>query len=195
MRFGSFSRVASVLVVSLVVPLSIAACGKASVPEVPEAPLPEPRTVDGAIVETPEASVAVRDAQSADVQSMDAGQASVRDAAPGDASDASVDAAPPPSFAGPLRDEADAVARAARAADIALDKAHAAFVKRQQIAPSHSGSWAANGHREAKGSLATGYVVTFESHPPAGFDYVAVVQVGPRGEILVKRAEVTFSPD
>lgn len=192
MRFGSFSRVALVLVASIVVPSTIAACGKSAVPEVPEAPLPEARTVDASIPEPPDASAPEVDARASDAQAIDAD--ATKDAAP-DAADASVDAAQPPSFVGPLRDEADAVARAARAADVALDKAYAAFVKRQKIAPSHSGSWAANGHRDVKGSLATGYVVTFDAHPPAGFEYVAVVQVGPRGDLQVKRAEASFSPD
>lgn len=192
MRFGSFSRVAQVLVASFVVPLAIVACGKAAVPEVPETPLPESRTVDASVPEPPDAAISVVDAQASDAQPVEA--SATKDSGT-DASDAGVDAAPQPSFVGPLRDEADAVARAARAADVALDKAYAAFVKRQKIAPSHSGSWAANGHRDVKGSLTVGYVVTFDAHPPAGFEYVAVVQVGPRGDVQVKRAEASFSPD
>lgn len=196
MRFGSSSRVAQVLLVSFVVPLTLAACGKSAVPEVPEAPLPEARTVDASVPEPPDAEAQAVDARPGDAQPGDAqpGDAGVTKDSGADAADASADAAPV-SFVGPLRDEADAVARAVRAADVALDKAYAAFVKRQKIAPSHSGSWAANGHRDVKGSLATGYVVTFDAHPPAGFEYVAVVQVGPRGEIQVKRAEASFSPD
>jgi hypothetical protein len=45
------------------------------------------------------------------------------------------------------------------------------------------------------GSVTSGFVVTFDAHPPAGFEYTAVVQVGPRGEIAVKKAEASFSPD
>lgn len=196
MRFGSFSRVAQVLSVSVVVPLVLVACGKSAVPEVPEAPLPESRTVDASVPEPPDAVAPLVDAGAGDAQVTDArpGDAGVTKDSGADAADASADAALV-SFVGPLRDEADAVARAARAADVALDKAYAGFVKRQKIAPSHSGSWAANGHRDVKGSVTTGYVVTFDAHPPAGFEYVAVVQVGSRGEVQVKRAEATFSPD
>lgn len=191
MRLGSFVRGVVLVLASSALPLAVVACGKSAVPAVPEAKLPEPRTVDADVPEPPDAALPVDDAAASMALRPDAARVSVQDAS----TDAAVDAAPPPPVTGPLRDEADAVARAARAADVALDKAYAAFVKRAQVAPSHTGSWAANARREVKGSVTSGYVVTFDAHPPAGFEYTAVVQVGPRGEIAVKRAEASFSPD
>jgi hypothetical protein len=189
MRFGSFARGAWVVLVMGAAQLTVVACAKSAVPAVPEAKLPEPRTVDADVPEPPDAAHVAADALPAD-----AGRAPSRDAGT-DATIAIADAAPPPPLVGPLRDEADAVARASRAADVALDKAYAAFVKRAQVAPSHTGSWAANARRDVVGSVTSGFVVTFDAHPPAGFEYTAVVQVGPRGEIAVKKAEASFSPD
>ncbi len=164
------------------------ACGAPPAPT-PAVPPPAPRLVDAGVPEEGEAERRER-TPTADAGPVDAGPV---DAAPARAADHEPDAGA--SLAsGPVRDEADAVERAARAANVALDKAYALFVKKAQIAPTHTGAWTRGSMRHVT-AKATGWEVTFASHPPAGFEHEAVIHVSPSGVLTVKKAVAQFSPD
>ncbi|HQY60723.1 MAG: hypothetical protein IPQ09_03695 [Myxococcales bacterium] len=158
--------------------LSIGGCGGAPAPATPAA-LPSARTIDAG---PPEAD----DDNTVPSPPVDAG-------AP-DAPATKPDASPPPVLSGPVRSQEDAVSRAARAADAALDKAYAAHVKKVQIAPTHTGSWTRGVGQEAK-SVTSGWEIRFASHPPAGFSYEAVVHVSAQGEVAVKKASANHASD
>jgi hypothetical protein len=128
-----------------------------------------------------DASASVKDGSSGDGSSGDAGSA-----APSDAGTLRT---------GPVVDDTDAVARAFRPANAALDKAYAEFVKKTQVAPSHTGAWTRSAPSVVKGNAKVGWDVTFSSFPPAGFSHEAIVHVGPKGDVTVKKAVASFSPD
>ena len=160
--------------------LLVFACGKAATPSTPDVPMPEPRTVDAS--DEPQAPPA-----EAGVAQGNADAGSSAPAPPETATS-------PTERTGPVLDDADAVARASRVANVALQKAYADFVKKNQIAPSHTGPWV-KAASEVKGNTKTGWDVTFQSAPPAGFSHEAVVHVGPKGELTVKKARADFSSD
>lgn len=160
--------------------LSIGGCGGAPTPTTPAA-LPDARSTDAG---PPEAD----DDAAPPTPPVDAG---VPDAAP---RPATPDASPPPLVTGPVTSQEDAVARAARAADSALDKAYAAHVKKVQIAPTHTGSWTRGVSQDVK-SVAAGWEIRFSSHPPAGFSYEAVVHVSAQGDVAVKKATAEHASD
>jgi len=86
------------------------------------------------------------------------------------------------------------VARATRAANVALQKAYAEFVKKAQVAPTHTGPWV-KAPSEVRGNTKAGWDITFRHAPPAGFSHDAELHVAPKGEVTVKRARADFSPD
>jgi hypothetical protein len=160
--------------------LSVGGCGGAPAPTTPAA-LPDSRTSDAG---PPEAD----DDTAAPAPPVDAG---LPDAPP---RPATPDGSPPPLLTGPVTSEEDAVARAARAADGALDKAYATHVKKVQIAPTHTGSWTRGVSQEVK-RVGSGWEIRFASHPPAGFSYDAVVTVSAQGEVAVKKASAEHASD
>ena len=157
--------------------LSSGGCGGAPTPATPAA-LPDARTTDAGPPEADEDNAPPPPA----------------DAAAPDATPPKADASPPPLHTGPVTSQEDAVARAARAADAALDKAYAAHVKKVQIAPTHAGSWTRGVSQDVK-SVASGWEIRFASHPPAGFSYEAVVHVTARGDVAVKKASAEHASD
>lgn len=176
--------------------LVAAACGSPPAPPVPPVPLPEPRA--SASTSAPEAPEAAEKAASA-AEGKDAG-ASVKDGgSSGDASSGDAGWAAPSDAGtlrtGPVVDDTDAVGRAFRPANAALDKAYAEFVKKAQVAPSHTGAWTRSAPSVVKGNAKVGWDVTFSSFPPAGFSHEAIVHVGPKGDATVKKAVASFSPD
>ena len=167
------------------------ACGSPPAPPVPPVALPEPRAAGTEVSEPP--GPVVPPSVSKD-DGKDAGT-NVRDG--GSSGDAGWEA---PSDAGTLRtgpvlDDTDAVDRAFRPANAALDKAYAEFVKKAQVAPSHTGAWTRSAPSVVKGNAKVGWDVTFSSFPPAGFSHEALVHVGLKGDVTVKKATASFSPD
>jgi hypothetical protein len=171
------------------------ACGSPPAPPVPPVALPEPRAASAATgTEVSEAPGPVVPPSFGKDDGKDAGP-SAKDG--GSLADAGWEA---PSDAGTLRtgpvlDDTDAVARAFRPANAALDKAYAEFVKKAQVAPSHTGAWTRSAPSVVKGNSKVGWDVTFSSFPPAGFSHEALVHVGPKGDVTVKKAVASFSPD
>lgn len=160
--------------------LSIGGCGGSAPTPTTPAALPDARATDAGPPEGED------DTATPSTPPVDAG---VPDAPP-----PKPDASLPPLATGPVTSQEDAVARAARAADSALDKAYGAHVKKVQIAPTHTGSWTRGVSQEVK-TIATGWEIRFASHPPAGFSYEAVVQVSAQGEIAVKKASAEHASD
>ena len=167
--------------------LLVFACGKVATPSTPDVPMPEPRTVDAS--DEPQAPPAAPVSPPAEA-GVAQGNADAGPSAPAPPETATS----PTERTGPVLDDADAVARASRVANVALQKAYADFVKKNQIAPSHTGPWV-KAASEVKGNTKTGWDVTFQSAPPAGFSHEAVVHVGPKGELTVKKARADFSSD
>lgn len=179
-----------------VLAVGLAACGHAAEPPHEPVPLPAPRTALSGVPE-PEPPVASLDAGATNAK-LDASSSAA--SAASSASSGSTDGGPQASADagtirnGPVLDDADAVARATQVANGALDKAYAQFVKKAQVAPSHSGPWV-RAASVVKGNLKAGWDVTFSQTPPAGFSHEALIHVSPRGEVTVKKAEAGFSPD
>lgn len=176
-RFAPFVPFVAAALTALA--LSVGGCGGAPAATTPAA-LPDARKGDAgppeAEDEHDDASPATLDAGAdAPALKVDGGDASPRDASP------------PPLRSGPVTSQEDAVARASRAADIALDKSYAAHVKKVQIAPTHTGSWTGGIAQDVK-ATAAGWEIRFAHHPPAGFSHEAVVYVSPQGELVVKKA-------
>ncbi len=171
--------------------LLVFACGKAATPSTPDVPMPEPRTVDAS--DEPQAPPVAPVSPPADAGvaqgNVDAGSST----GPGSGGGSEA-ATSPVERTGPVLDDADAVARASRVANVALQKAYADFVKKNQIAPSHTGPWV-KAASEVKGNTKSGWDVTFRHTPPAGFSHEAIVHVTPRGELTVKKAHADFSSD
>ena len=185
---------ATTLVGLLVAGALALACGHPAPPPTPEhpAPLPEAR------VATTQAEPDPSPAEAPDAgHAADAGEASIRVATATSATAATPSSADAvvPIRNGPVLDDADAVARASHAANAALDKSYVLFVKKAQVAPTHSGPWTRSSPSVVKGNLKAGWDVTFSSFPPAGFSHEAVVHVGPRGDVTVKKASVSYSAD
>lgn len=170
----------------LVAALALAGCGKSAPVPRPEVPLPEPRAAAAEPDPSPAPTSAPEADAAAPLASAGADAAVVPDAR-----------LAPPELAprnGPVVDDADAVARASRAADVALDRAYAEYVKKVKISASHGKTWV-KAPTEVRGNAKSGWDVAFASHPPAGFEHDCLVHVSPKGEITVKHARASFSSD
>lgn len=170
------------------------ACGSPPAAPVPPVALPEPRASGTSAPEVPEPPAPVAPPSVGKDDGKDAGTNARDGGASGDAGwEAPSDAGT--LRTGPVLDDTDAVARAFRPANVALDKAYAEFVKKAQVAPSHTGAWTRSAPSVVKGNAKVGWDVTFSSFPPAGFSHEALVHVGPKGDVTVKKAVASFSPD
>lgn len=112
---------------------------------------------------------------------------------------ASAPPAPQPSAAaasvaiGPVRTEAEAVARALPAVDAALRAAYTRSTS-SALGGAHPQPFVTEQEGRATRTTA-GFTVTWSRHPPAGMEIEAAATVTAAGVVKVVRAEAVFSPD
>lgn len=92
---------------------------------------------------------------------------------------------------GPVASAEDAVRRAIPAANAALD---AAYARSRPSAP-RKRPWVDESGARTSGDAENGFTVTWSNHPPAGFEFDAVVTVAPSGAVVVTKASATFASD
>lgn len=91
-------------------------------------------------------------------------------------------------------DTKDAIARAAAAANTALDEAYARS-ETVKYGAKRTTPWATADNAHVAGDATQGWTIKWARFPTGGFEYEAIVTVSATGTVRVERATAQFSPD